>query len=233
MGAPEVLIIAVLLGLFVLPIVAVIWVAKASRKYSRNVALAQLLESSPDLGPVGIGQRLVAFLLDALILGTVFGLTVAGINALLGYQSERLTSFVAIVGWFVYFAGMENIWGATVGKMALRLKVIRADAGGPGLGAALVRNFCKIFGVYSPVGIVTTIVCISGSPAAQRFGDRLAGTTVVRQVKKGLGTSRRVAPTAPIPPATDFSEASLDLSRTVSQPLARTRSDPFHDSASA
>lgn len=193
------LMLVLLLCLIALPIVVVVVVAKASRNYARNLALARFLESSPDLKPVGVGYRLLAFLLDALVLGTVFGLISAGSNAMLEYDSESVTSLVALVAWFAYFAGMEIIWGATVGKMALRLTVIRAGGGRPGPGAALVRSFCKIFGVYSPVGIITTIVCISGSPAAQRFGDRLVGTTVVRKPKKALSPS--LATTPPVPAA--------------------------------
>lgn len=192
-----ILMIVVVLVVFVLPIVAVVWLAKASTKWTRNVSLAALLQSSPDMKPVGVGLRLVAFLLDSLVFLIVLGLLAVGLNALLGNDSGTVGAVVALVGWFVYFAGMEAVWGATVGKMAFRLKVVRADAGGPGVGAALVRNLCKLYGAYTLLGVIVTVVCISGSPSAQRFGDRLVGTTVVRRTKGASGASVDLLPAPP------------------------------------
>lgn len=202
MGAPELLIVAFVLCLLVLPIVVVVWVAKASGRYQRNVRLTALLGASRELEPIGVGLRLLAFVIDLVVLSVAVGFIGAVIDAVGGQQYESVAGIVALIGWFVYFAGMETIWGATLGKMALRLKVIRGDAHNPGLGAALVRSFCKLYGAFSLVGIVVTIACITGSPAAQRFGDRLAGTTVVRRPKLGVQPSwPSVPPPVPDPPA--------------------------------
>ncbi len=201
MGAPEVLSVVFVLCIFVLPIVVVVWVAKASGRYQRNVRLSALLTGSRQLEPVGVGLRLLAFIIDLVVLGIAIGSIAAAIDAAAGHQSEAAAAIVALAGWFGYFGGMETIWGATLGKMALRLRVIRGDGQHPGLWAALVRSFCKFYGAFSLVGIVVTIVCITGSPAAQRFGDRLAGTTVVRRPKLGLQTSwPSVPPPVPKPP---------------------------------
>ena len=116
----------------------------------------------------------------------------------------------SIVIWFVYFAGMEAVWGATLGKMALRLRVIRADGDKPGLGAAVVRNFFKYLGAFTPLGIIVTLVCMTRSPATQRYGDRLVGTTVIRCARRRHDPAwsadappETTAPTVEPPPVAD------------------------------
>jgi uncharacterized RDD family membrane protein YckC len=85
--------------------------------------------------------------------------------------------FLAII--FLYWILLEALFGATAGKWALGLRVVRADDGGrPGLGKSAVRNLLRLVDGLPALSILG-IVLILRSPERQRFGDRIAGTYVV------------------------------------------------------
>ena len=166
MGAPEVLSVVFVLCIFVLPIVVVVWVAKASGRYQRNVRLSALLTGSRQLEPVGVGLRLLAFIIDLVVLGIAIGSIAAAIDAAAGHQSEAAAAIVALAGWFGYFGGMETIWGATLGRGWLRLRVVEVVGQRPGLWASLggpVSASCS--GAFSLVGIVVDVIYVAGGPA--------------------------------------------------------------------
>lgn len=85
-------------------------------------------------------------------------------------------SFLGII--FLYFVLLEGIYGATVGKQLLRLRVVDTDGSVPGVGKAIVRNLLRIVDGLPALSILG-IVLIATSPDRARFGDRVAGTRVV------------------------------------------------------
>jgi uncharacterized RDD family membrane protein YckC len=130
-----------------------------------------------DLPIAGIGSRSLAAFLDYLVLTALALLWVFVVFLL-----ERLTPGWApaflFVGWFLldwgYFAGLEIATGGrTLGKMAVKLRVVTAEGGTPGPGALLTRNLVRsldlVFGL--PLMVV--------DPLSRRLGDRLAGTVVI------------------------------------------------------
>ena len=209
LGAQELIIILFIVSGLVVPFVLVVWLARSSRRHERNIALIDLLDSSCDLHLAGIGRRLLAFLVDlAVLVGLV--LLISAITSTMERGGDTAAGIGSIVIWFVYFAGMEAVWGATLGKMALRLRVIRADGDKPGLGAAVVRNFFKYLGAFTPLGIIVTLVCMTRSPATQRYGDSLVGTTVIRCARRRHDPAwsadtppETTAPTVEPPPVAD------------------------------
>lgn len=91
--------------------------------------------------------------------------------------------------------------GQTIGKRAMKLKVVRLDGGEPSIGSYILRWFLWIFEAnpmvamsgLGAVGIVSVIVSRNG----QRVGDHLAGTTVVRldtATENGLAVMSMVGP---------------------------------------
>lgn len=160
------------------------------------VVLSPACAASPtrsrSLKEVGLGPRLLAWIIDLLVWGVLLGVVVAAVDTLSGTTSETrsdaqnlLISLGGIITWFAYFAGMEVLLGATVGKLALRLRVVGVNGGKPGWGAALGRNITKLLAAGSLVGLVVTAIVMERSPYKQRVGDRLAGTTVVKPVATG------------------------------------------------
>lgn len=80
--------------------------------------------------------------------------------------------------WFLYFTLFETISGATPGKRASFVKVIRKDGGKIEWWQALIRAF---FGLleYNIIGAIFVWV----TPLKQRLGDLIAGTLVINRDK--------------------------------------------------
>ncbi len=132
----------------------------------------------------GPASRLYAMLLDtAIVLGTVngVGLLVYWIFAKApGFGVMVITLAEFAIG-FVYGALLEGFWnGQTIGKRLFHLRVID-QAGLPlRIEQAWVRNLMRVFDTLPFAYLVGGISALS-SPLMQRFGDRVAGTLVVRQ----------------------------------------------------
>jgi uncharacterized RDD family membrane protein YckC len=125
-------------------------------------------------GPSGprasFGRRLVAYLIDSILIGIIYGIIYA-INEPLGVVASLVTGLI----YFSYFDGSEN--GQTVGKMALGIRVIDFRTGGPiGFGRGFIRWLGRI---------VSTIPCFLGylwalwDKEKQGWQDKIATTVVV------------------------------------------------------
>lgn len=132
----------------------------------------------------GPAPRLYAMLIDsAIVLGTVngLGLVVYWIFAKapgFGFMVITLAEFV--IG-FSYSALMEGFWnGQTIGKRLLHLRVIDQDGIPLRMEQAWVRNLMRVFDAL-PFSYLVGGLSVMTSPLMQRFGDRVAGTLVVRQ----------------------------------------------------
>ena len=132
----------------------------------------------------GPASRLYAMLLDVVIvLGTAngIGLLVYWIFARApGFGVMVITLAEFAIG-FAYGALLEGFWnGQTIGKRLFHLRVI--DQTGLPLRAeqAWVRNLMRVFDAL-PFAYLVGGSSLMSSPLMQRFGDRVAGTLVVRQ----------------------------------------------------
>ncbi|HTA58644.1 MAG TPA: RDD family protein [Candidatus Baltobacteraceae bacterium] len=155
----------------------------------RWATTAELTIATPEgvlfrLPLAGPASRLYAMLLDiAIVLGTVngIGLLVYWIFAKApGFGVMVITLGEFAIG-FAYGALLEGFWnGQTIGKRLFHLRVI--DQGGLPLRIeqAWVRNLMRVFDALPFAYLVGGISAVS-SPLMQRFGDRVAGTLVVRQ----------------------------------------------------
>src|ERR1700688_3720012 len=132
----------------------------------------------------GPASRLYAMLLDvAIVLGTVngLGLLVYWIFAKApGFGVMVITLAEFAIG-FAYVALLEGFWnGQTIGKRLFHLRVID-QAGLPlRIEQAWVRNLMRVFDALPFAYLIGGISALS-SPLMQRFGDRVAGTLVVRE----------------------------------------------------
>jgi uncharacterized RDD family membrane protein YckC len=138
----------------------------------------------------GLWPRFVALLVDLLVFCAVFFPVTRLIRGawLLGAADHRwragllvtdplCLAFLAVM--LLYFALLEGRAGATLGKRALGLRVERAGGGRPGLARGLLRNLLRLVDGL-PAFNILGIVLIATSPERTRFGDRAAGTRVVR-----------------------------------------------------
>ena len=158
---------------------------------------------------VSVGRRFVAYLIDVIILGLVtapFG----------SYDFDNGTASYRVVGapfllqqlvWIAYFVILEATLGATLGKLALGIRVLRADGTKLDWGASIVRNILRIVDAIPYfIPYLLGAILVWSSPTRQRLGDRAASTIVVRKDSVGapvLGdaaVSRGQAPPPPPPP---------------------------------
>lgn len=140
-----------------------------------------------ELPLAGLGSRLLAALVDYLLLGlvvvvyAVVGALLLGVMPGLG-SGLKLALF--LIGFFAiqwgYFAAFEIATGGrTPGKRAVRLRVVGREGGTPSAMAFVIRNVLRAFDVLFGV------LLIALDPQARRLGDRLAGTLVVHERPPG------------------------------------------------
>ena len=86
-------------------------------------------------------------------------------------------SFLVVM--FLYFVLLEGLFGATVGKRLMRLRVVNVEGGRAGLGRSLIRNILRVIDSLPTMGLVGAIL-IAATPDSARVGDLVAGTRVVR-----------------------------------------------------
>jgi uncharacterized RDD family membrane protein YckC len=132
----------------------------------------------------GPASRLYAMLLDAVIvLGAVngIGLLVYWIFAKApGFGVMVITLAEFAIG-FAYGALLEGFWnGQTIGKRLFHLRVIDQTGLPLRVEQAWVRNLMRVFDAL-PLAYLVGGISVMSSPLMQRFGDRVAGTLVVRQ----------------------------------------------------
>jgi len=121
-----------------------------------------------------LGQRIGAFVLDAVILGIYSGLvsSVASGNTAVSYLGIGLVLFFYHLVWEMY----NN--GQTPGKQAMRIRVVSTHSIKPTLQELLLRWAFRLVDVSFSMGSLA-ILSIVTSPKNQRIGDLLAGTTVI------------------------------------------------------
>lgn len=79
---------------------------------------------------------------------------------------------------FLYSALTESIYGFTVGKRIMYIKVVTKEGNRPAMNVAFLRNVTKIYWVAILVDVVVALAMPNRDPA-HRYLDSYAGTTVV------------------------------------------------------
>ncbi len=157
-------------------------------------------------GPV---PRALAWLLDFL-----WRLAVLVALAIVLGQLGRLGVGLWLLCWFL-LEWLVPAWcevklgGATPGKKALGLTVVRDDGAPVGWGAALTRNLLR-FADFLPACYLGGLAAMLGNREFKRLGDFVAGTLVVyadRRVEE-----RHIPAAEPLPPPPGL---SLDEARCV------------------
>jgi uncharacterized RDD family membrane protein YckC len=150
---------------------------------------------------VGVGRRFLALLVD-FIISLVWMVPFLDVQSSSGYFHAELGGGGS-VAWaaisLVYFTLMEGFFGATVGKFATGIRVVKADGTKADFGAALIRNILRIVdGLFL---YLVGAVLVWTSPTKQRLGDRVAKTVVVEASSVGAGPAGGPPPGAAwVPP---------------------------------
>jgi uncharacterized RDD family membrane protein YckC len=83
---------------------------------------------------------------------------------------------------FLYFVLLEGLAGGTLGKRSLGLRIVGEGGVEVGFYRALLRNVLRVVDSLPVLGILGAIL-IARSAEKTRFGDRIAGTRVVRRLR--------------------------------------------------
>ena len=153
-------------------------------------------ETTPIMEYAGFWIRLVAALIDGFILGIVGSIIQAIFSGLIGAsllttQSIDPTAnaglFVVLFGTAVlvnigiqvaYFVGLTGVYGATVGKMILGLKVVDTNGQKIGFGKVALREIVGkwISGLVLGLGYLW----VAFDDKKQGWHDKIAGTLVIK-----------------------------------------------------
>lgn len=152
----------------------------------------------------GFWLRFVAIIIDGLIIGVVQSFVIIPILAAIGFSAfsgmssmemsdpeqaaglvgtimamAGTTWLVAICIQIIYFTVMEaSSMQATVGKLALGLKVTDTQGNKLDFAKALVRNLCKII---SNMTLLIGYIMAGFTEKKQALHDMIAGTLVVKK----------------------------------------------------
>lgn len=157
--------------------------------------------------PASFGRRFAARAVDTIVgffagaMGGLFGGFAIGVLSAVGAldhgavhrlskQSIGSLAF-GMLGPLVYHTLAEGLGGATVGKLACGIRVVKEDGGPPTLVSGLLRNIAYYVDAMF-FGIVAYSV-MSGNALKQRLGDKWGHTAVVMattarpEAQRGVG----------------------------------------------
>jgi len=148
----------------------------------------QLELDSQDVELASLGRRIVAYLIDMIIVIVVAGFCMVPVYSLQDAQAidevsvelyAYLIYFFVFFGYFTVFEGPLGK-GRTLGKMLLKLRVIKEkNQERIGIGTSFVRNLLRLIdGIFF---YLVGILLISDSDLNQRLGDKAAHTLVIKE----------------------------------------------------
>lgn len=138
-----------------------------------------------------IGDRILAFLLDQLIL-IVFAIA-AGLLLFYGeIKSYWIWGLFIGLPWLLYSLLFEIFMdGQTPGKRVMNIKVIRLNGTPASIGDYVLRWIFALIDLKFLSGAIAVILIAAGGKG-QRLGDMVAGTSVIKQVEQKEITAQEV-----------------------------------------
>ena len=140
---------------------------------------------SIDQNVAGIGDRILAFIIDTVIViayMVLSGLTMAGLDVDRG--STWMYYLVLGLPPFLYHLLWEVFWnGQSPGKASMQIRVVKKDGTRPEFSNYLVRWLLRIIDIsLTSGGVAVVAILLNGK--GQRLGDVAASTTVITERSK-------------------------------------------------
>jgi len=131
--------------------------------------------------------RVAASLIDGMVLAAPFGLLVMATLLVMGIDMDleskqfgtvmQIAQFPMILLEIAYFTLMNGAYGATLGKMALGMRVVRADGSPIGYGLALGRIVTKL--VLQNCTCSLFFLSVAINEEHRGWHDQIVGTRVI------------------------------------------------------
>jgi uncharacterized RDD family membrane protein YckC len=132
-----------------------------------------------------LGRRIGAAVIDigivvviVLVVGGIIGNDTAA-DAPDSARFGALDRLFILLLTFGYYWVLETVWGQTLGKRALGIKVVRVDGSKPGAVPIFVRTLLRAIDGLPGFYIVGLIAIFATGERRQRLGDMAAKTRVV------------------------------------------------------
>jgi uncharacterized RDD family membrane protein YckC len=133
----------------------------------------------------GLGDRVLARLIDgAVFLGVFLLILVYAVSTDFNFRGNEtvITVLVCILAAFIvlYDLVFEIFYnGQSIGKRAMKIKVISLDGSSPGVGQYLLRWIFRIVD-FSLTSQLCALISVAVTEKNQRIGDLVAGTTLIK-----------------------------------------------------
>jgi uncharacterized RDD family membrane protein YckC len=137
-----------------------------------------------DYEVAGLGERIVAHIIDIAIFVVIFFATFIAIG--LSGNMRRFDSWwigIVVVIYGILYVFYDLICetamdGQSVGKRIMKIKVVSLDGARPKFSQYLLRWLFRIID-FSLSGGLCGLICVAVSDKSQRLGDMVAGTTLI------------------------------------------------------
>lgn len=132
-----------------------------------------------------LGDRMLAYLIDSLII-TVYIIAVIMTLIALDMDMRDMWALYLLMSLpaFLYYLLLETFNnGKTIGKSAMKIRVVKLDGSNPNFASYFVRWILRILDVsLTSGGVAVLSILIKGN--GQRVGDIAAGTTVISEKQR-------------------------------------------------
>ena len=142
-------------------------------KTTQNVALEYELADLRD--------RVVAFMIDfVVIMVTISVLSAIGFPQLASDTSQQVFA-VFLASIFIFYSLLMEVFnrGQSLGKMAMKIQVIKTVGGQATFSDYAARWVFRMIDIYFSFGGIASVL-VASSDKAQRIGDMVANTTVIK-----------------------------------------------------
>ena len=143
-----------------------------------NIITGQYVQISQS--PASLGERIVAQIIDSfLIICYLVGVSLLTTELDFFYRTKMLFFLIAIYLPALFYHFLMELFnhGQSVGKMVMRIRVVKKDGTTPGIGDFFMRWLLQLVDLgFSGVGALVILI----SKNSQRLGDLAAGTMVIQ-----------------------------------------------------
>lgn len=153
-----------------------------------NLAINTAQNVNLDYKLIGLGERLLAFLIDGIILLTYISImenlvAISDIFEIDDWGKRGILGLITLPALFYSVLCHIIFDGKTIGKMIMKIKVVRLDGSPTQWYNLFVRWMLRLIDIWMFFAAIGTL-SILFSDKKQRVGDSAAGTVVISTKKK-------------------------------------------------